>query len=106
MDALSIAAQILVGISLAACCGLRAFLPPFVLDKTGKLLPGLATAFGGTLDASGDGLVQASTPVWWLAAAVMTVAYALCMTVIGLPIGFVMFDWVPGILTLRRAEGV
>ena len=40
---------------------------------------------------------------WWLSAIVMTVAYALCMTVIGLPIGFLMFDWVPGILTLRRA---
>lgn len=40
---------------------------------------------------------------WWLAAIVMTVAYALCMTVIGLPIGFLMFDWVPGILTLRRS---
>ena len=39
---------------------------------------------------------------WWLAAAVMTVAYALCMTIIGLPFGFLMFDWVPGILTLRR----
>jgi uncharacterized membrane protein YccF (DUF307 family) len=40
---------------------------------------------------------------WWLAAIVMTVAYALCMTVIGLPIGFLMFDWVPGVLTLRRS---
>jgi uncharacterized membrane protein YccF (DUF307 family) len=40
---------------------------------------------------------------WWLAAIVMSIAYALCMTVIGLPIGFLMFDWVPGILTLRRS---
>jgi uncharacterized membrane protein YccF (DUF307 family) len=40
---------------------------------------------------------------WWLAAIVMTIAYALCMTVIGLPIGFLMFDWVPGVLTLRRS---
>jgi uncharacterized membrane protein YccF (DUF307 family) len=40
---------------------------------------------------------------WWLSAIVMTIAYALCMTIIGLPIGFLMFDWVPGILTLRRS---
>lgn len=40
---------------------------------------------------------------WWLAGIVMTVAYALCMTVIGLPIGFVLFDTVPGLLTLRRS---
>lgn len=37
------------------------------------LLPGLAQAFGGTLDPS-DGLVQAVTPVWWLAAAVTALA--------------------------------
>lgn len=40
---------------------------------------------------------------WWLSGIVMTIAYALCMTIIGLPIGFLMFDWVPGVLTLRRS---
>jgi uncharacterized membrane protein YccF (DUF307 family) len=40
---------------------------------------------------------------WWLAGIAMAVAYALCMTVIGLPIGFVLFDAVPGMLTLRRS---
>ncbi|MFI0606955.1 MAG: PrsW family intramembrane metalloprotease [Anaerolineae bacterium] len=37
------------------------------------LLPGLTQAFGGTLDPA-DGLVQAVTPVWWLAAAVTALA--------------------------------
>jgi hypothetical protein len=34
---LAIAIQVLVGISLAACCGLRAFLPPFVFGLSVRL---------------------------------------------------------------------
>ena len=40
---------------------------------------------------------------WWLAALLLSVGYFLCMTIIGLPFGFMVFDWVPGALTLRRA---
>jgi uncharacterized membrane protein YccF (DUF307 family) len=40
---------------------------------------------------------------WWLAAAALSVGYFLCLTIIGLPIGFVIFDMVPGLLTLRRS---
>ncbi len=40
---------------------------------------------------------------WWLSAAWMIVAYALCMTIIGLPIGFLMFDLVPTLTTLKRS---
>jgi uncharacterized membrane protein YccF (DUF307 family) len=39
---------------------------------------------------------------WWLSALWMEAAYALCMSVIGLPIGFWMFDLVPAIVSLKR----
>lgn len=39
---------------------------------------------------------------WWLSGAWMTVAYALCMTIILLPLGFWMFDLTPMIVSLKR----
>lgn len=40
---------------------------------------------------------------WWLSAVWMTVAYALCLSIIGLPIGFWMFDLTPTIVSLKRS---
>jgi uncharacterized membrane protein YccF (DUF307 family) len=39
---------------------------------------------------------------WWLSALWLTVAWALCSVVIGLPFGFWMMNRVPGVLTLAR----
>jgi uncharacterized membrane protein YccF (DUF307 family) len=39
---------------------------------------------------------------WWLSALWMVLAYAVCCTVIGLPLGVWMFDLVPLLVSLRR----
>lgn len=40
---------------------------------------------------------------WWLSAIWMETAYAVCLTIIGLPVGFWMFDQVPALVSLRRS---
>jgi uncharacterized membrane protein YccF (DUF307 family) len=39
---------------------------------------------------------------WWLSALWMVLAYAVCCTIIGLPLGVWMFDLVPVLVSLRR----
>lgn len=38
---------------------------------------------------------------WWLAGVANLVGYLLCLTIIGLPAGFMLFNRIPSILTLR-----
>ncbi len=39
---------------------------------------------------------------WWLSALWLSLAYALCMSIIGLPLGFWMFDLAPAVVSLKR----
>ncbi len=39
---------------------------------------------------------------WWACGVAMLVAYALCLTVILLPVGLMLFNRVPGVMTLQR----
>lgn len=38
---------------------------------------------------------------WWLSGVVIGAGYALCATIIGLPLGFMLFNAVPMVVTLR-----
>jgi len=40
---------------------------------------------------------------WWASLIVMVTAWVLCASIIGMPIGFWLFDRTPGILSLHRA---
>lgn len=40
---------------------------------------------------------------FWLTALALGLGYLLCLTLIGIPLGFVLFDAAPTVLTLRRA---
>ena len=69
----------------------------------------VATAGGVTVVAAGTPqrcfLVRALYFLligWWFSGVWMEVAYVLCISMVGLPIGFWMFDRTPAIVSLRR----
>lgn len=39
---------------------------------------------------------------WWLGAIWLTIAYALCLLILTLPLGLMMIDRTPGVITLQR----
>jgi uncharacterized membrane protein YccF (DUF307 family) len=39
---------------------------------------------------------------WWLGAIWIIAAYAVCVTIIGIPLGVIMFNAVPTVVTLQR----
>ena len=39
---------------------------------------------------------------WWFSAIWMSIAYLLCLSIIGLPLGFWMFDLTPTVVSLKR----
>ena len=68
--------------------------------------PQMITAYGPVNVPQHNFLLRALWFVfvgWWLAGLALTVGYFLCMTIIGLPFGFALFDAVPAMLTLRRS---
>jgi uncharacterized membrane protein YccF (DUF307 family) len=71
----------------------------------------LTTVGGGTVISTGAQVPQRNILLraiyfllvgWWLSAIWMELAYWACLTIIGLPIGFWMFDRVPALVSLRR----
>lgn len=41
---------------------------------------------------------------FWLTALVLGIGYVLCLTIVGIPFGFLLFDAAPALLTLRRTR--
>ena len=39
---------------------------------------------------------------WWACGLAMAVAYALCLTVVLIPVGVMIFNRVPAVMTLQR----
>lgn len=70
-----------------------------------RAAPRLVTPYGAVSRPQHNILLRAAWFVlvgWWLTAVVLVLGYALCLTIIGMPLGFLCFDAAPTLLTLRR----
>ena len=84
---------------------------PQVIALRGTAAPLLVTQVDGVTVVSAGSVPQHNFLLraawfvlvgWWFSAVWMETAYILCATIIGLPLGFWMFDRTPGIVSLRR----
>lgn len=75
--------------------------PGLVITKTGDV----------TVVSVGGQVPQRNTVIraiwfllvgWWLSFLWINIAYLACLTIIGLPLGFWMFDKTPAVVSLRR----
>jgi len=85
---------------------------PQVIALRGESTTLTVTSVGGVTVVSAGGQVPQHNIIlraiyfiligWWLSAIWMELAYGICLTIIGLPVGFWMFDKVPALVSLRR----
>lgn len=81
-----------------------------VLNRVPELIalrsaPSLITPYGSLRVPQVNGVVRALWFLlvgWWLTALALAAGYLLCVTVIGIPFGFLLFDAAPRLLTLHR----
>jgi uncharacterized membrane protein YccF (DUF307 family) len=111
-----------IAITFAVLCSLSVILLPIaymIVNKIPVILTLRPRSLETTATVDDDGTVRISTggagqrPFWqravwflligwWACAAAMYVAYALCLTVILIPVGLMLFNRVPAVLTLQR----
>ena len=84
---------------------------PQVIALRGTEAPLLVTQVDGTTVVTAGSVPQHNLLLraawfiligWWFSAFWMEAAYLLCASIIGLPLGFWMFDRTPAIVSLRR----
>jgi uncharacterized membrane protein YccF (DUF307 family) len=84
---------------------------PQIMALRGDRQAILVTHAGGTTVVSNVSLPQVNIVLrtlyfvlvgWWLSAIVMEFAYVCCLTVVGLPLGFWLFDTIPALVSLHR----
>jgi uncharacterized membrane protein YccF (DUF307 family) len=100
---------IVLGIPLAV--KMINYLPKVIALRGGSKTVTITQTAGGLIVTTGGSVPQRSIWLriiwflligWWFSAIVMELGYFFCLTLIGLPLGFWLFDRVPAALSLRR----